>query len=98
MNGTKRPKVASPTYFPQSKCSVPSSVPQRSPSVVTDPNLKRLNPYLKLNGDSNPAIGQCVDTKRLELAIAGSGARIKVCHLSFLAYFLLSCVERSDFL
>lgn len=77
VNGVKRPKVSlSPTYLQTAKSSVPTTVTQRSPSIVAESGLKRL-PYMKLNGDASPQLNQCVDTKRLELAIAGSGARIK---------------------
>lgn len=77
LNGVKRPKVSlSPTYMQSTKGSVPTTVNQRSPSIVSDSSLKRL-PYVKLNGDASPQLNQCVDTKRLELAIVGSGARIK---------------------
>ena len=67
------------------KASISTAVNQRSPSVVTDSSLKRFS-YMKLNGDASPQLNQCVDTKRLELAIAGSGARIKV-GISFVRFF-----------
>lgn len=60
----RRPKGSSP------------SIAQLASSIVAEANLKRLGSSLTKLG-SEAAVG-VVDTKRLELAIAGSGARIKV--------------------
>ncbi|VDK49668.1 unnamed protein product [Anisakis simplex] len=71
VNGVKRARGSSP-----------ATIAQLATSIVTEANLKRLS-VGKLNGNSDnsnngvSSVG-CVDTKRLELAIAGSGARIKV--------------------
>lgn len=65
VNGVKRSKgSASPT------------IAQRASALVAaaEATQKRLG-FGRLNGE--PAINKCVDTKRLELAIVGSGARIK---------------------
>uniref|UniRef100_F1KR20 Enhancer of polycomb-like protein n=1 Tax=Ascaris suum TaxID=6253 RepID=F1KR20_ASCSU len=68
VNGVRRPKGSSP------------SIAQLASSIVAEANLKRLGSSLTKLG-SEAAVG-VVDTKRLELAIAGSGARIKVPPLS----------------
>lgn len=96
MNGIKRPKVSlSPTYMQTGKVSLPVTVAQRSSivGVVAENTLKRL-PYVKLNGDPSPQLNQCVDTKRLELAIAGSGARIKVLGISQFKLLTWNCFSR----
>lgn len=66
MNGVKRSKgSASPT------------IAQRASAIVAEASLKRFGSVGRLNGEPNQVLTKCVDTKRLELAIAGSGARIK---------------------
>uniref|UniRef100_A0A915B368 Enhancer of polycomb-like protein n=1 Tax=Parascaris univalens TaxID=6257 RepID=A0A915B368_PARUN len=75
VNGVRRPKGSSP------------SIAQLASSIVAEANLKRLGSSLTKLG-SEVAVG-VVDTKRLELAIAGSGARIKVSLLLLKVNFIV---------
>ncbi|VDM37413.1 unnamed protein product [Toxocara canis] len=68
VNGVKRAKGSAP------------SIAQLASSIVAEASLKRLGSSLAKLGVEGAV--NVVDTKRLELAIAGSGARIKVSPLS----------------
>lgn len=67
--------------------STNSPVAQLAPSSVTDANQQRLNNHGIFSGEAMAALSNCIDTKRLELAIVGSGARIKVSAFVLQLYF-----------